>query len=151
MIAFFNSGGKDCKLAYELSGLKADIVITLVENGKTWNHGTEPIGIPVEVNGNFLEAIERVVKEHKITKGIFGLINPVPDIYRIFRRNQAELITPLLKWDRKKVIDEILKRGIKATIVSGEFKGEVITKEFINKHPDIDICGEKGEYHTNAE
>ncbi len=156
MIALFDSGGKDCRLAYELAGLDIDYSVAFTYNGKIVNHGTEPKEgqYVIELEGENVVAMVKgflkAIQDLELTEIIVGIINPVPMLHRVCRRTGCKLNAPLLKMDRKQVIQELLNRNIVATIISGQFQGEIIDQEFINNRPDIDICGELGEYHTNA-
>lgn len=67
-----------------------------------------------------------------------------------------EAVLPLWLQDRKKLVLEMLQRGLQTIIVScnnmmGErFLGKLLTTELVEEleHLNIDPCGENGEFHT---
>ena len=67
---------------------------------------------------------------------------------------QAEF--PLWNTPAKELMSEFIRLGFKAIIIcvnkavlSEEFVGKIIDEEFLKEFPpDVDICGENGEYHT---
>jgi uncharacterized protein (TIGR00290 family) len=80
---------------------------------------------------------------------------------RIYREQQLaafniKTIFPLWKKDTKQLLNEFIGLGfkailvcIKADLLDSSFAGRIIDKDFINDlPPDIDVCGENGEFHT---
>jgi uncharacterized protein (TIGR00290 family) len=65
-------------------------------------------------------------------------------------------IFPLWKTDSKMMIDDFLNTGFKTVVCSADQKffdersvGKTIDQEFLSSlHPDVDPCGENGEFHT---
>lgn len=90
--------------------------------------------------------------------GDIDFYDPYPEFIKIScHNNQLELIKPLWHQDRIKLMDLLLKHKIEAKItystneyLQAGFIGEIIDESLINKLKQlpIDLCGEKGEYHT---
>lgn len=111
-----------------------------------------------EYNTEMQRAAEYFKKEG-VTHFIFGDIF-VFDVKSIrekqFNPLGIEVIEPL--WDKtpEEVMDEFLASGIRTKVIvtqadklGAEFVGRELNREFIASLPkEIDICGEKGEYHT---
>lgn len=67
-------------------------------------------------------------------------------------------VEPLWKINTEKIIDDFINEGFEAVIVSSQKKfigkewiGHKVNREFLEylkTKPDVDICGENGEYHT---
>jgi len=103
-------------------------------------------------------SLEKLVNEdYKFS--IFGDIF-LEDLKK-FREDKLEELNlkgvfPLWKMDSKSIIEEFLKLGFKAITVSvnaklldESFVGRVIDEQFIKDlPPNIDVCGENGEFHT---
>jgi uncharacterized protein (TIGR00290 family) len=78
--------------------------------------------------------------------------------YRDTKLSEVDIngVYPLWKKDTKEVMAEFLDLGFKAIAVcvnakllSKDFVGRVIDKQFIDDLPDgVDVCGENGEFHT---
>lgn len=99
------------------------------------------------------------LKEEGIDHIIFGDIF-LEDL-KIFRdKNLGEAcvtgVYPLWKEDSKELINAFIKDGFKTTLVctnekylNGTWCGRVIDEAFVNDlPPDVDVCGENGEFHT---
>ena len=169
--ALFTSGGKESRLAYELSKNKynIDYFITIIENGTVQYHRTipNPKNYLIDVTGlsnnpsEWHKDIDKVVetlKELKVNTIIVGNIHPIPEVLKTtMDKEEIEIISPLLNWDRKQILQEILDRGLKAKIVStfnwknDEMLGKIIDEDFIKSDLGIDLCGENGEYHTEIQ
>lgn len=127
----------------------------------------EIIGIPIvqkempEANyrQEFMDIITTWKKEKNIRGIVFG------DIYlqehkdwidEVCQELEVEAILPLWGKDTKELILEIIASGFEAIVVSTrakllgkEWLGRKIDREFIAQlNPEIDPCGEKGEFHT---
>jgi len=111
----------------------------------------------------YRDEFKRLITEYKDKEGIRGII--FGDIYlqehkdwidRVCRELGVEAILPLWGRDTKELILEIINSGFKAIVVSTgagilgkEWLGRKIDNEFIEElSPEIDPCGEKGEFHT---
>ena len=131
-IALLDSGGKDCKLAYELVKDKynVDYFITFVENGLVSDHFTvpKPGNYLIDLTGvcnspedwfKDLTIVSSELKKLNVGTLITGAIRPIPEVaLRMAADAGIELVCPILGWDRKRVIEEVLRLGIKAKIVS---------------------------------
>lgn len=99
------------------------------------------------------------MKMEGITHSIFGDIF-LEDLKKYREDRLAEVgmkaIFPLWKRDTKELIEEFLDKGFKTVIVCAQshihqFVGRVINKTLIAElPPEIDVCGENGEFHTFA-
>lgn len=108
----------------------------------------------------FKKAILKL-KEKRIRAGIFGDIDLQEHrdwIERVCAETEIEPILPLWGENREDLLWEFIGAGFKAMVVSvnSEFLdegwlGRRIDENFIidlKKMSNIDLCGEKGEYHT---
>ena len=109
---------------------------------------------------NFKKAVLRL-REKEIEAGVFGDIDLREHkdwIERVCRELKIKAILPLWGQEREKLLKEFIEAGFKAIVVAidvdcldKELLGERINEEFIQKlkaMKEIDLCGEKGEYHT---
>ncbi len=176
------SGGKDCTLAVFKAlkeGWKVCYLINMLQpdGKKSRSHGlsaellklqSQALGIPIiqkessweDYEGSFKEILEDL-KKRGINTGIFG------DIYlqvhrdwveRVCKESEIKPLFPLWLKDTERLINEFVKVGFKALIVSTnknflgkEWLGQEINKNFIEKVKNlgnIDLCGEEGEFHT---
>ncbi|MFA5144555.1 MAG: diphthine--ammonia ligase [Candidatus Omnitrophota bacterium] len=124
-------------------------------------------GIPVVQKAmpkeGYRDEFKRLISEWKDKKGIQGIV--FGDIYLqehkdwidgVCRELNVEAIMPLWGRDTRELAAEIIDSGFKTIVVStrAEFLGEEwlgckIDKRFIEEiGPEIDPCGEKGEFHT---
>jgi diphthine-ammonia ligase len=125
------------------------------------------VGIPVVQKAMSKDTYERefkaLVSAWKKKKGIEGIV--FGDIYlkehkdwieRVCRELAIEPILPLWGKDTKELLREIIDSGFKAIVVSTkadllgkDWLGRSIGEGFIRElKPEIDPCGEKGEFHT---
>lgn len=101
------------------------------------------------------------LKDEGITTGIFGDIDLQEHrdwVERVCREVGVKPILPLWKYEREELLHEFIGAGFKTIIVTTrsdflgkEWLGREINEEFIGDLKaikDVDICGEKGEYHT---
>lgn len=108
----------------------------------------------------FKKAILKL-KEKSIIAGVFGDIDIQEHrdwIERICKETEIEPILPLWGENREDLLLEFIEAGFKAIVVTvnSEFLdegwlGRGIDKKFISdleKTSHVDLCGEKGEYHT---
>jgi len=160
-------------LGYEVLAL---FNFTQVDGEESLSHGlpsevileqAELTGIPIVQKAMPKEAyrdeFKRLITEWKNKVGIGGIV--FGDIYlqehkdwidRVCRELDVEAILPLWGRDTKELILEIINSGFEAMVVSTraellgkEWLGRKIDHEFIEElSPEIDPCGEKGEYHT---
>ncbi|MCM8832136.1 MAG: diphthine--ammonia ligase [Candidatus Omnitrophica bacterium] len=126
------------------------------------------IGVPVvfiktnwkNYEENFKKSILNF-KEQNVKAGIFGDIDLKEHrdwIERVCKEVGIKPILPLWKEKREKLLYEFIDLGFKAMVVATEAQflgkewlGRLIDKEFLEKlkkQKNIDLCGEKGEYHT---
>ncbi|MGL4596850.1 MAG: ATP-binding protein [Bacteroidia bacterium] len=104
---------------------------------------------------NGVHALKNKGMHHAIFGDIF-----LEDL-RIYREKQlatqsVEAVFPLWKIDTAQLMTEFLNAGFKAITVcvsenklGPEFCGRIIDAEFCKQlPPDVDICGENGEYHS---
>ena len=177
------SGGKDsCLACYKAiqQGYDVKLLLNFVsrESKRGCFHGIEGrllkfqadlIGIPLvqkEVSPDMLkyeEEFKAAVTELRgedIGSMVFGdiyLLEHESWIERVCKELNINALEPL--WDNspENIIDEFLKAGFKAIIVS--CKADVMGKEFLGRYVDQELvaelkkkdicpCGEKGEFHT---
>jgi len=100
-------------------------------------------------------------KEREIRTGVFGDIDIQEHrdwVERICGEISLKAIVPLWKVEREKLIEEFIDLGFRAIIVATQ--ADLLGKEWLGREIDerlveeikatgnIDLCGEKGEYHT---
>ena len=174
------SGGKDSCLALELvreRGLDvACLVCMLDEHGeRTRSHGQHPrlieaqarsLGVELRLpragwsdyEREFVTTL-RGLHSSGITQVVFGDIDL--DDHRAWEERVCaeaglEAVLPLWQWDRLRVVDEVLHRGIDAICVAvneaylpASFCGRRYDRSFIADLPaTVDACGERGEFHS---
>jgi uncharacterized protein (TIGR00290 family) len=131
---------------------------------------TESIGInlktiefPADVTMDLYSEIMKKAMDSLLEKGyshtVFGDIF-LEDLksYRDSKLSEVNIkgIYPLWKKDTKEILQEFLALGFKAITVcvnakllGKEFVGRVIDEQFIKDlPPNVDVCGENGEFHT---
>lgn len=126
------------------------IGIPLVQKKTTWKTYEE----------EFKKAV-RDLKREGIEAGVFGDIDLQEHrdwVERVCKEIEIEPILPLWKGKREDLLKEFIQAGFKAVVVATntdflgkEWLGREIDKEFIedlSPFKNIDLCGEKGEYHT---
>lgn len=113
----------------------------------------------------YREAFKALIADCKIKKGIEGVV--FGDIYleehkdwidKLCLESKVEAILPLWGRNTEDLIEEIIASGFKSIVVSvrsdilgKEWLGRQVDLEFIRdlkSAGDIDLCGEKGEYHS---
>ena len=115
---------------------------------------------PDNYESEFKDAVRSL--EHYGIKGmVFG------DLYleehrqwveRVCKELGIEAVEPLWERNTEELMQDIIDNGFQAVVVSGQEKfidreliGRTINKDFLEylkAKPDVDICGENGEYHT---
>ncbi len=108
---------------------------------------------------NHMYKVMTDLKEQGIKTSIFGDIF-LEDL-KAYRENQLAQVGmkahfPLWKRDTTELLNEFIELGfktilvcVKSDVLSKEFAGRVIDKDFIKDLPKgVDPCGENGEYHT---
>lgn len=128
----------------------------------------ESIGIPIiqrkttwkTYEEEFMKAISDLEKDG-VKAGIFGDIDLQEHrdwIERVCKEMDIKPILPLWKGKREELLNDFINAGFKAIVVvtqadslGKEWLGREVNKEFIEKLKSlehIDLCGERGEYHT---
>jgi len=127
----------------------------------------QALGIPlitrsapwVDYEKNFIDALHEFSKQ-SIQYGVFGDIDLEDHLAwcrRVCEYADIETYHPLWQRERSDLLNEFIALGFKATIISvkqgtlsTDFLGQTIDTVFLEeiKNQGIDICGEKGEYHT---
>jgi len=101
------------------------------------------------------------LKKEGIEAGIFGDIDLQSHrdwVERVCRETGIKPLLPLWKEKREKLLEDFIRAGFKAIIVTARLDlldsswlGRQIDEKFIENLKaldNIDLCGEKGEYHT---
>jgi uncharacterized protein (TIGR00290 family) len=177
------SGGKDSCFAYYKAKLRGYKIISLFNftnsNGaNSISHGLSSqiirkqaimTGIPLfqkaMSNEDYEKDFKALILKVKRSEGIRGIV--FGDIYlrehkdwidRVCKEIDVEPVMPLWGKDTSRLVNEFIKRGFKAIIVSTrkellgkEWLGREINTELVEefqKMGNIDLCGEKGEFHT---
>lgn len=182
------SGGKDSCLACHKAiqnGYKVSHLVNFIsaEYKRVAFHGIEArliqaqadaIGIPLlqkEVHPDDYEPAFKDAVRSLLSTGIKGMV--FGDIYlqehrqwvtRVCQEMGIEAIEPLWGIRTEDILDEFIKNGFEAIVVSAkadtqfgpygiakEWIGHKVDDEFIRylkTKPYIDLCGESGEYHT---
>ncbi len=131
----------------------------------------EAIGIPiVQVKtswGSYEADFKKTISELK-QAGIEGMIFGDIDLQehrdwveRVCKELEIQPLLPLWGFNRERILDDFIKEGfeavvvvVKADILGEKWLGRKIDKQFlkdlskIKNEIGIDLCGEKGEYHT---
>ncbi len=108
---------------------------------------------------NYISSLKKIKSTYGIEAMVYGDIDLEP--HREWEEmvcKQAELnaLLPLWQRDRKKLVYEMIERGVEMMIVScntqlGEvFLGRIFNQSLIDdlEKAKVDICGENGEFHT---
>jgi len=124
--------------------------IPMVQMKATWQHYEE----------EFKKALLKFKKEG-IQAGVFGDIDLQEHrdwVEKVCNETSMESLLPLWHRTRESLMEEFISAGFKAIIVAvnleflgSEWLGRQIDAEFvedIKRLPQVDLCGEKGEYHT---
>ncbi|MBN2440143.1 MAG: diphthine--ammonia ligase [Spirochaetales bacterium] len=172
------SGGKDSCLSlyrsmnnYQLSHL----LTMIAENGNySRSHGltidvlsaqAEAMGLPILMQKTTWEAYEeefkKAVRQLSCTTGIFGDIDLQAHrdwVERVSKEVDVRPVLPLWNSKREDLMHEFIDAGFKAIIITvnthylgKEWLGRIVDNELIRdleKHGNVDIAGENGEYHT---
>ncbi|MEW6189247.1 MAG: diphthine--ammonia ligase, partial [Actinomycetota bacterium] len=161
---------QDIKVAYLLNMIS--------EDGKhSRSHGVSStllrlqaraIGIPIVQRKiaweNYEEEFKKAMSDFKkegIRAGVFGDIDLEEHrdwVERVCKEMGIRSILPLWKARREELLEEFIQVGFKAIVVATnadflgkEWLGREINKGFIEELKalrNVDLCGEKGEYHT---
>jgi len=130
---------------------------------------SQAIGIPIEQKSMpkdgeaYREEFKALICKWKNKAGVEGVV--FGDIYlkehkewidAVCRDAGVEPIMPLWGRDTKELILEIIDSGfkpmvvaVKADLLGKEWLGRIIDRKFVEElKPEIDPCGEKGEFHT---
>ena len=155
VVNFTNSDGIDSVS----HGLSADII----------QRQTNLIDIPLlqktMPQKGYTDAFKVLVEELKTKEGIEGIV--FGDIYlqehrdwidKVCNELKVEAILPIWTKDTERLVKEIIDSGFKSIIVSAsknilgeQWLGREINSRFIKDLKalkNIDLCGEKGEFHT---
>ncbi len=128
----------------------------------------DSIGIPIIQRKttweNYEEEFKKIIHQLKIegvSVGIFGDIDLQEHrdwVERVCKETGITPVLPLWKEERENLITEFIQSVFKAILVAtnskflgDEWLGRQIDERFINDLKtlgNIDLCGEKGEYHT---
>lgn len=130
---------------------------------------SEALGIPLlqapttpeAYESEYTENLRQVLHHTDIAALVLGDIH-LQDCYdwadNIAQKLELQLVEPLWKQDTEKLLREFIDAGFDAVIVSTqasllgeEWVGRKIDHQFledIKQLPNIDICGENGEYHS---
>jgi uncharacterized protein (TIGR00290 family) len=112
-----------------------------------------------DYEANFTAALEKLKINYGLTHAVFGDIDLQAHRdweEKVCANAGLSAVLPLWKEDRRKLVLEMLEKGIETMIVScnetlGEnFLGRTLTPSLIDElvAMGIDPCGENGEYHT---
>jgi uncharacterized protein (TIGR00290 family) len=162
---------KDTKVAYLLNMISED-------GKYSRSHGissnllklqADAIGIPIvqrkttweDYENEFKKVVLEFKKESNIKAGVFGDIDLQEHrdwVERVCKKLKIKPILPLWKKEREELLKEFVQVGFKAIVVATdaqfldkEWLGCQINKKFIEELKtlgNIDLCGEKGEYHS---
>ncbi|MEJ5226780.1 diphthine--ammonia ligase [Thermodesulfovibrio sp.] len=138
-------------ISSELLKIQADALgIPIFQRNASWNNYENEFKIAV-----------REMKKDGIMAGVFGDIDLHEHrewVERVCEELDINPILPLWNESRERLLKEFISSGFKAIVcsVNCEFLGEEwlgreIDENFIEDLkalPEVDLCGEKGEYHT---
>jgi diphthine-ammonia ligase len=148
------------------------------ENGRVSFHGVDPrliraqaelMGIPLlqqettpeRYADEFKEGVRMLSHDHEITGMVFGdiyLDEHLQWVEGICRDLGIGALEPLWGQDTGKLVRDFIDAGFRAVIIAG--KADCIEREWIGRtldhsfleylstRPEVDPCGERGEYHT---
>jgi uncharacterized protein (TIGR00290 family) len=175
------SGGKDCcaaldKFLMDNAGVNISLLTMMDERHKTYGHflnekilSAQADAMDLEINFGFSSFFDyeekwsnelRKLKKKGFTAGIFGdisLIEHYEWIGVIMRGVGMQMLMPLWKQDKQKIVLDFINRQYRAKIISinktlmdTKYLGQEINTEIIDefKKDGIDPCGEGGEFHT---
>ncbi len=154
---FLNMVTQDGKFSHS-HGVSSDLLkiqaqaigISLIQRKTTWESYEQ----------EFKKAIY-YFKEKGIQAGVFGDIDLQEHrdwIEKVCKDTGIEAILPLWNKKREDILKEFIQTGFKAIVcsvnslfLSENYLGRVIDERFIEElktQKNIDLCGERGEYHT---
>lgn len=103
----------------------------------------------------------RVFKEEGVKAGVFGDIDVQEHrdwVERVCGEIGLNAMLPLWQRSRESLMEEFIAAGFKAIIVAvkleclgSEWLGRELDRQFVEdmkRMPQVDLCGENGEYHT---
>ncbi len=115
---------------------------------------------PDNYENEFKDAVNSLA-HHGIKGMVFGdlyLEEHKQWVERVCRELGLEAIEPLWERNTEELMQDFISKGFQAVVVSGqerfidkEWIGKTINKDFLDylkSKPDVDICGENGEYHS---
>lgn len=124
--------------------------ISLIQKRTSWNRYEE----------NFKKVLSNL-KKNGVEGGIFGDIDTQEHrdwVERVCRESGLDAHLPIWNSPREKLMKELIRTGFRAVIVvvnsdylGEEWLGRELDNDFlksIKKCENVDICGEKGEFHT---
>jgi diphthine-ammonia ligase len=123
---------------------------------------TKTLTTPETYQQNFIQALQTAKKngaEGIITGDIFDVaLHETGWLDKITTEIGLKPVRPLWHRDTTKVLDEFINEGFKANVVrikkdllTMDYLGRELNRQFFNdlkKLGNIDLCGERGEYHT---
>jgi len=138
-------------LGVEVLKAQADAIgVPIVQKRATWR----------DYEGEFKKALADF-KKKGVEVGVFGDIDVQEHrdwVERVCEESEIKPLLPLWQGERRFLLEEFIDAGFKAIIVAvnllflgEEWLGREINKEFMDdlrKLSNVDLCGEKGEYHT---
>lgn len=128
----------------------------------------EAMGIPIMQKqatwGDYEEEFKKALaafKKEDIQTGVFGDIDVQEHrdwVERVCRESDLDAILPLWQRTRESLMSEFTTSGFKAVIVAvklecmgSKWLGRELDAQFVEdmkRLPQVDLCGENGEYHT---
>ncbi|MBN1363264.1 MAG: diphthine--ammonia ligase [Syntrophaceae bacterium] len=128
----------------------------------------EAMGIPIMQKqatwGDYEEEFKKALaafKKEDIQIGVFGDIDVQEHrdwVERVCRESDLDAILPLWQRTRESLMSEFTTSGFKAVIVAvklecmgSKWLGRELDAQFVEdmkRLPQVDLCGENGEYHT---
>jgi len=132
-----------------LEGQAAAVGIALVTRATTWD----------EYEATYVSALHEL-RERGVEAGVFGDIDLQAHrdwVERVCEAAGLVCHLPLWQEPRRRLIDELLASGVRATVVAvdaakldASFLGRELTAELVAELEvaGADACGEEGEYHT---
>lgn len=148
------------------------------EHGRVSFHGIDPrlvraqaelMGLPLlqqettaeNYAQEFKDGVRRLAASRAVKGMVFGdiyLDEHLAWVQGVCRDLGIEAIEPLWDEDTGKLLDEFVTAGFRSVIIAGkndcigpEWIGRVVDREFqayLAARPQVDPCGERGEYHT---
>jgi uncharacterized protein (TIGR00290 family) len=160
----------ETEIAYLLSMLSEDGTHSRSHHlrGAILKSQAEAMNIPIVLRQATWQGYEEefkkalaLFKEENVQTGIFGDIDVQEHrdwVERVSKESGLDAVLPLWQRSRESLMSEFITAGFKAIIVTvnlecmgGEWLGRQLDREFvkeIRRFPQVDLCGENGEYHT---